>query len=370
MKHLQIQSNQEDYPVWIGESVAQAIAELTKLPKAIVFIDANVDRLYTATLAPLKAKFPFCLVTATEEEKSLEGMKRCLDFMQSHNCTKADRIIAIGGGIVQDLISFAAHIYYRGLKWILVPTTLLSMGDSCIGAKSGLNLNSFKNQIGAFHAPESIYICSEFIQTLTDADIASGYGEIFKLFLVGGGDYPIRLQGLLAGGLRQAPAADLIFDSLWIKKRHIEEDEYDVGIRRYLNYGHTFGHALESIVDHEIPHGLAVVFGIDLINFLAQRWGILSAARYENLHRWITEQFGFRLSKSVTADALINKAKRDKKVVDGRLNLALLADNPKALQGGDHPTMLLKPITFEGEIHALLQEYLQGPAKDCFHLAG
>ena len=108
-----------------------------------------------------------------------------LDFLQKNNATKQTMVIVFGGGIIQDIAAFSAHLYYRGLRWIFIPTTLLAMCDSCIGAKSSINHNGFKNQLGAFYSPHRVLICLPFLDSLSDTEIISGYGEILKLLITG-----------------------------------------------------------------------------------------------------------------------------------------------------------------------------------------
>jgi len=215
-----------------------------------------------------------------------------LTFLQQHDCNKQSVVIAVGGGILQDIVAFAAHVYYRGLKWHFVPTTLLSMADSCIGAKSSINFNGFKNQLGSFHSPARVYIVDQFVRTLSDDEVRSGYGEIFKLFLIGSRDLFGRLKEAVAqDGFRNPSLPEFIYESLRVKQAIIEVDEYETGPRRILNYGHTFGHALEGLTHYEVPHGLAVVWGLDLVNWLAHRAGLLSREDFDDIHEFAARYF-------------------------------------------------------------------------------
>ncbi len=249
----------------------------------------------------------------------------CSNFFQQNNATKQTIIIAIGGGVIQDITTFSAHVYYRGLRWVFVPTTLLSMCDSCIGAKASINFNNFKNQLGAFHSPHRVLICLPFLDTLSDTEIISGYGEILKLLLTGSAEqFALLRDAVEQGGLRNTDLSRLIFESLNVKKKIIEEDEYERDLRRILNYGHTFGHALEAITHHGIPHGKAVAWGVDLVNYLAVERGLLDRAEYDSIHAFIRKHFAHRLTQPVSAQELIDTTRRDKKVADGKVNLILL----------------------------------------------
>lgn len=326
LQPLHIHSAQGDYPVDFIGSIEALARELPAIDRPYFLVDEHVADLYADQLGEILAAHPTHRVPASEDEKTLEGVGRFLDFLQEHNATKQANVVAIGGGIVQDIATFASHLYYRGVAWTYVPTTLLSMCDSCIGAKCGINLNRFKNQLGVFQSPSRVLIALDFLDTLSDVDVQSGYGEIIKLLLTGSrDDFDLLADAVDEGGLRNARLAELVHRSLRVKQQVIEEDEYEHDLRRILNYGHTFGHSLEALTQHEIPHGTAVAWGCDLVNFIARERGLLSSEDYDRIHAFIGAQWGFQLSRPVDVDALIDGTRRDKKVVDGRLTLILLA---------------------------------------------
>jgi 3-dehydroquinate synthase len=350
MRQLTIKSGQGDYDVLFLDDLAGFSSLLKSTPKAVVLVDKNVADLYKSKLAALTSALPTLEVPATEEEKTLDGVTRALTFLQQHDCNKQSVIIAIGGGIIQDIVAFAAHVYYRGLKWFFVPTTLLSMADSCIGAKSSINFNGFKNQLGSFHSPARVLICDQFVRTLSDDDVRSGYGEIFKLFLIGSADLFAQLKRVVTqDGFRNSYLPDFIYESLRVKQAVIEVDEYETGPRRILNYGHTFGHALEGLTHYEIPHGLAVVWGMDLVNWIAHRTGLLSREDFDDVHAFAARHFSRRLSSKVSVADLIQATRRDKKVADGKINLALL-ERPGAMK--------IVPTTYDAKLEAAVTEYL------------
>jgi 3-dehydroquinate synthase len=224
------------------------------------------------------------------------------------------------------------------------------MSDSCIGAKCCINLNAFKNQLGAFHAPGQVLICTRFTETLSDQDVASGYGEILKLMWTGSAEAFHRLErSVNLGGLRNPDLGRLICESLAVKKEIIEVDEYETGLRRILNYGHTFGHALEGLTNHEVPHGVAVAWGMDLVNFLATKRGLLSDSHYQMMRDFIQRYLPFRLSGPLQSADLIRSAKRDKKVVDGQINL-ILTERPGTLHVVKTP--------FDARLEEQLHEYV------------
>ena len=349
-RRLLIKSGQTDYEVEFRDDLAEVTNLLKATPKAVLVVDKNVARLYSTQLSALTGSLPTFVVPATEEEKTLDGVAQVLTFLQQQDCNKQSMIIAVGGGIIQDIVAFAAHVYYRGLKWYFVPSTLLSMADSCIGAKSSINFNGFKNQLGAFHSPARVFICDQFVRTLSDDDVGSGYGEIFKLFLIGSRELFARLKTVLArDGFRNSSLPEFIYESLRVKQAIIEQDEYETGLRRILNYGHTFGHALEGLTHYEVPHGLAVAWGLDLVNWLAYRAGLLSKADFDDIHAFAARYFSRRISRAVTAAELIQATRRDKKVADGKISLALL-ERPGALK--------IVPTAYDATLEASVSDYL------------
>lgn len=351
LRTLPISSAQGDYEVSFFDSPASALAAAASIADARFLIDANVLRLYERDLEPIIATGRLLPVDPTEDEKTLAGVERVVTWLQRTDSTKRTTVVAIGGGITQDLATFSSHVYYRGVRWIFVPTTLLAMSDSCIGAKCGINLNEFKNQLGVFQSPSAVMIATDFIRTLTDHDVTSGYGEILKLMLTGPAEGFDRLRAIVdKEGFRTARLPELIFDSLAVKKQVIEEDEYEADLRRILNYGHTFGHALESLTGHEVPHGTAVAWGVDLINYLSVERGLLERSTFLGIHEFIARHFPFRLSRPVSASELITAARRDKKAAAGSVNLILLA-GPGSLR--------IVSVPFDAELEGQIARYLE-----------
>lgn len=219
------------------------------------------------------------IVDATEELKSYAGIPHVLIQLINLGLKKHHTIVAIGGGITQDLTAHIAAIYMRGITWKFVPTTLLAMADSCIGSKSSINFLGYKNLIGTFKAPAEIVICTDFLSTLNSQDIKSGLAEIVKLFIIAGSSPQYikeRIQNI---------TADLIEEALLIKKVYVEHDEFDTGMRKVLNYGHCFGHAIETATDYKIPHGIAVAMGMDIVNGISPDFKADYAPILQDLYR-------------------------------------------------------------------------------------
>ena len=322
---LDIKSGQGTYSVDFMASVEEVVARILRGSSSFLIIDRKVEGLYADFFRGLQQKIPSLLLDATEDEKTLTGVTKVASWLQSNGATKASTGLAIGGGVIQDIVAFTCHLYYRGIPWIFVPTTLLAMSDSCIGAKCTINLNSFKNQLGCFHAPSKILLFSGFTRTLSDADLVSGYGEIFKLMLTSGEDDLEDFDRILsAEGFRNSRLDHFITRSLETKKVVIEADEYEKDRRRILNYGHTFGHALESLTSYAIPHGAAVAWGMELVNYLSMRRGLLKPAMHTRLSHLFETHFHVTAPPTLKAGELIRAIRRDKKASSEHVNLILL----------------------------------------------
>lgn len=351
MKKLTIQSGQGSYSVDFFDEITSAVAAASNLALSAIIIDGNVASLYREQLQPLLGKIPFLEIAATEDEKTLSGVARVLSFFQENNLTRNSIVLAIGGGITQDITSFSSHIYYRGIRWAFIPTTLLSMGDSCIGAKCGINFNAYKNQLGVFHSPAHIFVCSQFASTLSERDILSGYGEMLKLILTGSEKSFLTYQEAFKEKYPDLSEANhFIFECLKVKKAVIEADEYELDYRRILNYGHTFGHALESMSNYEIPHGLAVAWGMDMINFLGWKYGFTQEQDFLRLHDFIARYFSLKISFPIDSKKLVDMTRRDKKVTQGKANLVFLRGM------GD---LVIQAIDYNEKLYDLTEEFLE-----------
>jgi len=306
-------------------------------------IDALVERSsHTVVLAdrraldahlrgvPGLASVPSLEVTADEEFKSVDGALGVIDFMDAQRVSRSSQLLVIGGGIVQDVGAFAACVYKRGVPWTYVPTTMLAQADSCIGAKSGLNFRGAKNLIGVFSAPRRILIHTGFLATLPDEDLLSGLGEVFRLSVIGGPEFLEQFE-------RERPAAAagdplaldrLIRMALSVKRAVVEADEFELDLRRSMNFGHSMGHALEALTGHAVPHGIAVAFGVLVEADISHQRGMLSESERQHLVRAggpiIPERVRAVLA-GVSLGAVLDVLFRDKKVEGTVLKLVVPA---------------------------------------------
>lgn len=268
----------------------------------VVLVDANVQKLYNIHHSKI------IVIDAMEINKSIDTVLRVCEDLLGYGFDKGHTLIVIGGGIVQDIGAFTAKVYKRGINWIFVPTTLLSQCDSCIGGKTALNHLNYKNQLALFSAPNKVIIDTEFLNTLQPQDLTSGYGEIVKLFLTGGSWYIDQFD--------KFTREEAIFHALSIKKAVVECDEFEDNERKSLNYGHSFGHVIESMTDYTIPHGTAVLLGIDIINKIY--------SNSDQITKLVNKFTSIDVIKDIDVNKLVTKLKTDKKVLNGVISLVVV----------------------------------------------
>lgn len=231
---------------------------------AVFIIDRNVwDKFYFYKTKTNNIH----IIEASEANKNITTVLAVIDKFTSWKITKASTIYAIGGGFVQDIVAFACKIYKRGVPWVFVPTTLLSQVDSCIGGKTALNHEGYKNILGLFSAPKKIIIDKSFLNQLTIDDVFSGMGELYRLVYTGG---------------KTDTSYDCRF-ALGVKKAIVEADEFEAYDRMSMNYGHTIGHALEAYFDYRVPHGIGVMIGIIVENRLGNARLPTSLRKFESI---------------------------------------------------------------------------------------
>ena len=261
---FEIKSVPKNYKVFWNEKNPTDVIDSEYKEGDVILMDRDLFDLY-----PVKNKTIY-LVEATEDNKSITKILEVIEFLFNKNFNKGNKLLVVGGGIIQDIGAFVSAIYKRGISWVLFPSTVLSMCDSCIGGKTGINYGDTKNQLALFSAPDKIIICPTFIKTLSEESIRSGLGEILKL-CVTGGEFFLNLyrKYVTKGRVEESEYYKfLIFGALAVKKAIIESDEFELNIRKSLNYGHTIGHVLESLSNYNIPHGQAIVTGMLIVNKL------------------------------------------------------------------------------------------------------
>ncbi len=338
MHVMNINSNIKNYLISFHDDLSFLI-KFFSLSNTLIVIDKIVYDIYFGKDYPIEKYENIILLEIDEHMKKLESVQFLYDAAVNFSAKKNLTIVSIGGGILQDITGFFASTLYRGINWIFIPTTLLAQSDSCMGSKTSLNYKDYKNLLGTFYPPNEIHITTAFLNTLKELDFYSGLGEVIKLHIMGGKE----LEQSLKDCLNQILVRDRVYlskavrKSLEIKLSYISEDEFDTGRRNLLNYGHCFGHALESTSNFGIPHGQAVLIGILLANIVAKNRNILSDKRFnEILNSFLTNSIIVKLSnKSFSADLVLNAMKKDKKRTGELLSLIMVTDSNDLIRVND-----------------------------------
>ena len=268
-----------------------------------------------------QASIPAIALRSDETVKSLNAIPDIITQLRKAGTARDTLLLAVGGGIVQDVSAFCAAIYMRGLEWMYMPTTLLGMADSCIGGKSSINVGEYKNIVGTFNPPRRVVIDPSFVKTLSPEQIAAGMIEAAKICYCRGIDsWNAYMANNPSATMTEDGFAGVISTSLAAKKWFIETDEFDKGERLLLNFGHTFGHALEGASHYRVSHGIAVGVGMLCALELEQRLGVNYSAQphVAVMRKHIEELLGLVVDlpaalEGVTAPDLFDRFSSDKK---------------------------------------------------------
>jgi 3-dehydroquinate synthase len=325
-----VRSTPRPYAVSIaneGLTTAQYIQhELARAAHPVLIIDRKVGELHKIDEAIGSAALLY--FDAKEENKTLEGALEILNFIVDERVTKESMVFVVGGGIVQDTAGFACGVLKRGVPWAYLPTTLLAQADSCIGSKTGLNFRNVKNQLGLFAAPRRVLVHPDFVSTLERPELLSGLGEIFKLCVTGGEEclatFEHHLDTALEGDLQSIRR--MVALSLGVKRAVIEVDEFELDLRRSLNFGHSIGHALETVTQYAIPHGIAVSIGVLVECALAAHGGPPDSGLLQRLVptvRRLLPDDTLVLMNEISFPHLLSALGQDKKIEGKILKLAV-----------------------------------------------
>lgn len=323
MYNFKIKSSVHDYEVNFIEDTKESLCQELKEGDFII-IDNNVKNLYSSELTNILENYKHIAIDATEKQKSYQELVPVIQYLIDNGIRKNNRLIAIGGGITQDVTTFISSIMYRGIDCLFYPTTLLAQADSCIGSKTSINFGAYKNQIGGFYPPQKILINPAFLDTLTDAEMQSGLGEMCHYFIVAGEDDFVRFKKEYYIALKDKKIlSGIISRSLEIKKSYIEIDEFDKNQRQVFNYGHSFGHAIESLTNYKVPHGIAVSYGMDISNFISVKLGFIPMQVRTDIRELLEKIWKGYDIKNISLEKFITALGKDKKNVGNKLGLIL-----------------------------------------------
>lgn len=298
-----------------------------------VIIDANIARLYGTADKDSANVFS---VIPTEDKKTLDTASQIIDKMIDLGISKGSNVLAVGGGIVQDLSACACALFRRGQPFTYMPTTTLGQLDSCVGAKCAVNTLKAKNILGLFSAPKEVVIPTFMIQSMPPADHRAGLAEMLRLCLTASMDAVETYRELLPAiadpeSMDLSAYAKAVSVSLSIKKSVVDFDEYERDVRRSMNYGHTFGHAIEKLSNFQIPHGLGVLLGMHIANTYATAIGLMTLACLETLTPIFKQTTqGITLPKTIAEnldpEEIISQFRYDKKGDGSSVPLILIQE--------------------------------------------
>ena len=337
MNRLAVHMNDKPvYDIVMAEDFSFLPAEMEKLGitsrRLCIVTDSNVAVLYLEEvrqlLAPLCSTVISYVFPAGEANKNLNTVQKLYETLIVNKFDRNDLLVALGGGVVGDLCGFAAATYLRGVSFVQVPTTLLSQVDSSIGGKTGVDFDSYKNMVGAFHMPKLVYTNISTLKTLPDCQFSAGMGEVIKHGLIKDKAY---YEWLLAHAeeIRAKDMAILretVTGSNMIKRTVVENDPKEQGERMHLNFGHTLGHAIEKLKDFELLHGECVALGALAAMRIAAVRGLISEAEVLRLKEAL-KTFDIAVSVSgLSKEATIKATKNDKKMDSGVIKFVLLKE--------------------------------------------
>lgn len=336
MESLTVKLGDRSYPIRIGFELFESLLESTHLNrdrrsgrKCAIAVDAGVLEHHQPMLDEAFEEIPRWIMPVGERSKSLKTAEDLLQFLATQGMDRSSFLIAIGGGVLGDLAGFCASIYLRGIEFYQIPTTLLSMVDSSVGGKTGVNLPAGKNLAGAFQQPLGVSAWLPFLRTLSIREFSAGMAEVIKYGLLADEDlfHLLEKSGTITA---DSPVLEnLVARCCQIKADIVADDEREQaseGGRALLNLGHTFGHAIEAIAGYgEYLHGEAVAIGLLMAVRYSEETGILSKGNFERVKKLIIANgLPDQLRSPLDTESLLTAMARDKKVREGKLRLIVL----------------------------------------------
>ena len=336
---LYVKTGNKRYPIFIGNNILNKINKILKensinFNQCLIIADKNVPKKILGKILNSlpKKKISLHYFHSSEKNKNQRSIDNILSILLSKNFNRNDCVISIGGGITGDVSGFAASMFKRGLKFINIPTTLLSQVDSSIGGKTGINSKYGKNLIGSFYQPSLVISDIVFLKSLPKREIICGYGEILKHAIIADKKFFsfLDMNGSQILNLKSPLIEKAIFRSCSIKKKIVETDEKEMGIRKILNFGHTFAHAYEATLGYskKLNHGEAVILGIKTAAKFSLSNNILNIKEFNLIENHLSK---LSLPKNIhkffsTKDLnkILSFMKKDKKNNTNKINLVLI----------------------------------------------
>ncbi|PAF51643.1 3-dehydroquinate synthase [Helicobacter sp. 13S00477-4] len=319
LEKIIIHTSYEEYPIFIGK-----LQKIIYPNKVLIISNTKVAGLYLdKVLQNIQAQEVYTyLVPDGEDYKNFDTIEKILESAFDFLLDRKSLMIALGGGVVSDMVGFSSGIYQRGIDFIAIPTTLLAQIDASIGGKTGINNRFGKNLIGIFHQPKAVYIDPSFLSSLPQREFKAGVAEMIKMAVCFDGDFFAWLEKNDLNSTKNLQKA--IIKSVNIKAKVVELDEKESGIRAGLNYGHTFGHVIENQTNYkQFLHGEAVAIGMRMANDLALEYGYLSVKDYKRIEL-LLEKYGLNLDyKIIDIKIFYEKFLLDKKTFNQKIKFIL-----------------------------------------------
>jgi 3-dehydroquinate synthase len=320
MRTVAIKGAGADSKIMIGERL-QNLAGYLPVKSPVIITDTNVQQCWGGQFPP----GPVIAVGTGEKIKTIDTVQSIYEQLLSLEADRSSFIVGIGGGIVCDVAGFVASTYMRGVRFGFVSSTLLSQVDASVGGKNGINFGGYKNIVGVFNQPEFVICDFDLLQTLPQSEILSGFAEIIKHGAIADKDLFAYLEENCdkALALNRAAIEKLVYDSVMIKSSIVNRDEKEKGERRKLNFGHTFGHAIEKIT--RVRHGEAVSAGMVLAAELGVQRGALASKDSSRLAR-LLERFGLPIRLRFDGPKVLEAIRMDKKRAGDLIHFVLLRE--------------------------------------------
>ncbi len=306
------------------DNCGQFIFDAISPCKVLIISDENVEKYYVeqikSQLKSLNFQVHLFVIDSGEQYKSLKTAEKIYKTLSLNFMTRSDAIIAIGGGIVTDIAGFVAGTFNRGMNLIHIPTSFLAMIDAAVGGKNGVNSDYGKNLVGTFYHPSLILIDPNTLKTLPENELHCGIAEAIKYGCI----KDRKLFEILENHNFEDVVDEIIHRSIRVKKELVEKDEFDLGDRMLLNFGHTIGHALEKSYNYEkISHGQAVAVGMNVITKISEKMNLTQKGTSDRLFS-VCKKYFLPTESDLSFDKIFEIILRDKKVLNNCLNLVLL----------------------------------------------
>ena len=313
MKIISLNINNKQYSVKVSNQIINEIDHFIAFDNVVIITQKNIFKLYEKYFNKTKK---IIFIDETEKAKSIDVYTSVIKKIIKYKCNRKSTIIALGGGVVGDLAGFVASTYMRGINYIQIPTTLLSMVDSSIGGKTGINLDEGKNLIGSFYQPKLVLIDPNFIKTLNQEEIISGLGEVIKYGILSNIDFLKHINSILFDIIKNRDLLlleKIIIDCVKIKINIVERDEKEQNLRQILNFGHSIGHAIENQLGYNsIKHGISVCYGIISALILSKQKYNFPQSEYDLILNCM-KKLDLSILREINIKSILEILKKDKK---------------------------------------------------------